>query len=126
MAFSNLKNGVRKKAAYTAETSHWWKGLRYGELALITPDWFPRYNPDHPLAGGTAMSVELFRYRGAARDGGTLEYVFEGGWTKFFNAVTKKAVAEVAADFNHAACRTKLRRVNLGRGFCAWENFSWL
>jgi hypothetical protein len=23
------------------------------------------------------MSVELFRYRGAARDGGTLEYVFE-------------------------------------------------
>jgi hypothetical protein len=26
-----------------------------------------------------AMSVELFRYRGAAKDGGTLEYVFEGG-----------------------------------------------
>ena len=25
-----------------------------------------------------AMSVELFRYRGAAKDGGTLEYVFEG------------------------------------------------
>jgi hypothetical protein len=24
-----------------------------------------------------AMSVELFRYRGAAKDGGTLEYVFE-------------------------------------------------
>ena len=24
-----------------------------------------------------AMSVELFRYRGAAMDGGTLEYIFE-------------------------------------------------
>jgi hypothetical protein len=24
-----------------------------------------------------AMSVELFRYRGAANDGGTLEYIFE-------------------------------------------------
>ena len=24
-----------------------------------------------------AISVELFRYRGAAKDGGTLEYVFE-------------------------------------------------
>jgi hypothetical protein len=26
-----------------------------------------------------AFSIELFRYRGAAKDGGTLEYVFEGG-----------------------------------------------
>jgi hypothetical protein len=26
-----------------------------------------------------ALSVELFRYRGAAKDGGTLEYVFEAG-----------------------------------------------
>jgi hypothetical protein len=26
-----------------------------------------------------AMSVELFRYRGAAKDGGTLEYVFDAG-----------------------------------------------
>jgi hypothetical protein len=26
-----------------------------------------------------AMSVELFRYRGAAKDGGTLEYIFEAG-----------------------------------------------
>jgi hypothetical protein len=26
-----------------------------------------------------AMSVELSRYRGAAEDGGALEYVFEGG-----------------------------------------------
>ena len=26
-----------------------------------------------------ALSVELFRYRGAAKDGGTLEYAFEAG-----------------------------------------------
>jgi hypothetical protein len=26
-----------------------------------------------------AMSVELFRYQSAAKDDGTLEYVFEGG-----------------------------------------------
>jgi hypothetical protein len=26
-----------------------------------------------------AMSVDLVQYRGAAKDGGTLEYVFEGG-----------------------------------------------
>jgi hypothetical protein len=30
-----------------------------------------------------AMSVELFRYWGAAKDGGTLEYVFEAGETEF-------------------------------------------
>jgi hypothetical protein len=34
-----------------------------------------------------AMSVELFRYRGAAKDGGTLEYVFEAD------------AAEIGADF---------------------------
>ena len=33
------------------------------------------------------MSTELFRYRGAAKDGGTLEYVFEAD------------AAEIAADF---------------------------
>ena len=37
-----------------------------------------------------AMSVELFRYRGAAKDGGTLEYVFEAGEQDSPNAVTKK------------------------------------
>ena len=34
-----------------------------------------------------AMSVEVFRYRGAANDGDTLEYVFEAD------------AAEIAADF---------------------------
>jgi hypothetical protein len=46
-----------------------------------------------------AMSVELFRYRGAAKDGGTLEYVFEGGEQNSPNAVPKEKAAEIAADF---------------------------
>src|SRR6202035_4685084 len=46
-----------------------------------------------------AMSVELFRYRGAAEDGGTLEYVFEAGEQNSPNAVTKEKAAEIAADF---------------------------
>jgi hypothetical protein len=46
-----------------------------------------------------AMSVELFRYRGAATDGGTLEYVFEAGEQNSPNAVTKEKAAEIAADF---------------------------
>src|ERR1700726_1906668 len=46
-----------------------------------------------------AMSVELFRYRGADKDGGTLEYVFDGGEQNSPNAVTKEKAAEIAADF---------------------------
>ena len=46
-----------------------------------------------------AMSVELFRYRGAAKDGGTLEYLFEAGEQNSPNAVTKEKAAEIAADF---------------------------
>jgi len=45
------------------------------------------------------MSIEMFRYRGAAKDGGTLEYVFEGGEQNSPNAVTKEKAAEIAADF---------------------------
>ena len=45
------------------------------------------------------MSVELFRYRGAAKDGGTLEYFFEAGKQNAPNAVTKEKAAEIAADF---------------------------
>ena len=45
------------------------------------------------------MAVELFRYRGAAKDGGTLEYVFEAGEQNCPNAVTKEKAAEIAADF---------------------------
>jgi hypothetical protein len=46
-----------------------------------------------------ALSVELFRYRGAAKDGGTLEYVFQAGEQNSPNAVTKEKAAEIAADF---------------------------
>jgi hypothetical protein len=46
-----------------------------------------------------ALSVELFRYRGAAKDGGTLEYVFEAGEQNSPDAVTKEKAAEIAADF---------------------------
>ena len=45
------------------------------------------------------MSVELFRYSGAAKDGGTLEYIFEAGEQNSPNAVTKEKAAEIAADF---------------------------
>ena len=37
-----------------------------------------------------ALSVELFRYRGAAKDDGTLEYVFQAGKQNSPNAVTKE------------------------------------
>ena len=46
-----------------------------------------------------AMSVELFRYRDARKDGGTLEYVFEAGEQNSPNAITKEKAAEIAADF---------------------------
>jgi hypothetical protein len=51
------------------------------------------------LLAAPAMSVELFRYRGAAKDGGTLEYTFEAGEQNSPNAVTKEKAAEIAADF---------------------------
>jgi hypothetical protein len=35
-----------------------------------------RYNSDHLSPAAKVVSVELFRYRGAAQDGGRLEYVF--------------------------------------------------
>src|SRR5580693_7021252 len=46
-----------------------------------------------------ALSVELFQYRCAAKDGGTLEYVFEAGEQNSPDAVTKQKAAEIAADF---------------------------
>jgi hypothetical protein len=51
------------------------------------------------LVATPAFSIELFRYRGAAKDGGTLEYVFEAGEQNSPNAVTKEKAAEIAADF---------------------------
>jgi hypothetical protein len=46
-----------------------------------------------------AMSVELFRYWGVAKDGGTLEYFFEAGEQHSPNAVTNEKAAEIAGDF---------------------------
>jgi hypothetical protein len=46
-----------------------------------------------------AFSVELFRYRGPAKDGGTLEYVFDTDDQEVPKTVTKEKVAEIAADF---------------------------
>jgi hypothetical protein len=51
------------------------------------------------LVATPVFSAELFRYRGAAKDGGTLEYVFEAGEQISPNAITKEKVAEIAADF---------------------------
>jgi hypothetical protein len=42
-----------------------------------------------------AWSVELFRYRGAAKDGGTLEYVFEAGEQMFGLSRTQYAPNEL-------------------------------
>jgi hypothetical protein len=46
-----------------------------------------------------ALSVEIFRYRGAAKDGGTLEYIFETDEQDVPKTATKEKVAEVAAEF---------------------------
>jgi hypothetical protein len=51
------------------------------------------------LMATPAMSAGLFRYRGAARDGGTLEYVFESDERNVSKTVTKEKAAEIAADF---------------------------
>src|ERR1700676_4427407 len=46
-----------------------------------------------------AMSVEFFRYRGAAKDGGTLEYVFDAGEQNSPNAITKEKAPEISPYF---------------------------
>jgi hypothetical protein len=42
---------------------------------------------------------ELFRYQGAAKDGGILEYVFDAGEQNSPDAETKEKAAEIAAHF---------------------------
>jgi hypothetical protein len=51
------------------------------------------------MSATPAFPVEFSWYQGAAKDGGTLEYVFEAGEQNSPNAVTKEKVAEIAADF---------------------------
>ena len=62
-----------------------------------------------------AVSVELFRYRGAARDGGTLEYVFDSDARSVLQTVTKEKVAEIAADFNDDLLRCPGRGIGDSR-----------
>jgi hypothetical protein len=52
------------------------------------------------LLAGLAMAVELFRYRGAARDGGTLEYIFETDEQDVPRGTVRQEKAiEIAAEF---------------------------
>jgi|ERR1700730_2779112 hypothetical protein len=51
------------------------------------------------LLAAPAGSVELFRYRGAAKDGGTLEYVFETDYQDVPKTVSQQRAAAIAADF---------------------------
>jgi hypothetical protein len=53
------------------------------------------------LLATPAMAVKLFRYRGAVRDGGTLEYIFETDEVDLPQTVTKESVAEIAAEIYH-------------------------
>jgi hypothetical protein len=65
------------------------------------------------------MSIELFRYRGGAKDGGTLECVFEAGDQYSPNAVTKEKAAENRCRFYDdllpRTSRVRWRLRNLGR-----------
>jgi hypothetical protein len=65
---------------------------------VILVRFFPTLMTILILLTAPAMSAELFRYRGAARDGGTLEYFFESD-EQDVPKVTKEKVAETAADF---------------------------
>jgi hypothetical protein len=51
------------------------------------------------MLASPAFAVELFRYCGAAKDGGTLEYVFESDQTDVPKTTTKEKIAEIAANF---------------------------
>ena len=63
-----------------------------------------------------AISVELFRYRRAANDGGTLEYVFEAGEQNSPNAATKEKAAKIAVGNLFAGkCTSRPDSSNLGR-----------
>jgi hypothetical protein len=46
-----------------------------------------------------ALTVELFRYRGSAKDGGTLEYLFETDKPEIPKTITHARAAEIAANF---------------------------
>jgi hypothetical protein len=63
-----------------------------------------------PLAGDPSIRRRaVFRYRGAARHGGTLGYVFEADEQSGANVATKEKVAEIGADV-----MTTFYHVNVG------------
>ena len=66
-------------------------------MILVCP--FPTLITILILLAASAKSSPLFRYRGAARDGGTLEYVFDSDEVDVPKTATKEGVAEIAADF---------------------------
>jgi len=45
------------------------------------------------------FSVELFRYRGAGKDGGTIEYIFETDEPELPKTITDEKATEIGADF---------------------------
>ena len=61
-----------------------------------------------------ALSVELFRYRGAAKDGGTLEYVFQAGEQNSPNAVTRESRRDCCRLYDHLLSRTGWSTGNTG------------
>src|ERR1700732_4101109 len=87
---SYRSNYTKKSLRRTTANSGMTEGFLISEFAMILITL---------LLATPAMSVELFRYRGAGKDGGTLEYVFEAGQQNSPNAVTKGKAAEIAADF---------------------------
>lgn len=73
--------GLRTQTRLSESACDWKNAGRdtaWRHYASAFPDALSRYGPDQPHAGAL-MSVELFRYLGAAKDGGTLEYIFEAG-----------------------------------------------
>jgi hypothetical protein len=60
------------------------------------------------------MSIELFWYRGTAKDGGTLEYVFEVGEQNSRNGVTKDKAAQIATDFIRTFYRVQIGALDTG------------
>jgi hypothetical protein len=56
-----------------------------------------------------AFSVELlFRYRGSAKDGGTLEYIFETDEAERPKTITDARAAEIAANFMTVFCQIQV------------------
>jgi hypothetical protein len=51
------------------------------------------------ILAASVTAAELFRYRGAADDGGTLKYIFETDQRDVPATATKDKVAEIAAEF---------------------------